>query len=97
MMKQMPFRVEKCAVERAKYRAKMAMREVVSPSEQVVRARCLQRWAVVGALTVVVVGVALTIALRDTQSLMDRYVAMMQDMPDHIICEQNGDMIYYGE
>ena len=97
MMKQMPFRVEKCAVERAKYRAKVAMRETVTPTDRVAKVRYMQRWTVVGVLAVVVIGVVLTITLRDTPTLMDRYVAVLQDMPDHIICEQNGDMIYYGE
>ena len=33
-MKQMPYRVEEGAIERAKYRAKMAVREAAHPAEQ---------------------------------------------------------------
>ena len=58
-MKQMPYKVEEGAIEQAKYRAKMAVREAAHPTER--RSHKVQwRWAsAVAMAAVVVVGVLL--------------------------------------
>ena len=56
-MKQMPFRTDVGAVERAKYRAKMAVREIAHPKEEAPH-RVQWRWAsAVAVAAVVAVGV----------------------------------------
>jgi hypothetical protein len=97
MMKQMPYRVEEQAIERAKYRAKMAMREAARSTESRPQPRYVRRWAIAGALAVAIVGVVLTFALKEEHSTMDRLIATMEDMPDHLLYEQFGDVIYYEE
>ncbi|MBR2326471.1 MAG: hypothetical protein IKA49_03825 [Alistipes sp.] len=97
MMKQMPYRVEEQAIERAKYRAKMAMREAARLAESRPQPRHIRRWAIAGALAVAIVGVVLTLTLKEERSTMDRLIATMEEMPDHILYEQCGDVIYYGE
>jgi anti-sigma-K factor RskA len=56
-MRQMPYKIEEGAIERAKYRAKMAVREAAHPTER--RSHKVQwRWAsIVAVAAVVAVGV----------------------------------------
>ena len=82
-LKQMPYKVEEGAVERAKYRAKMAVREAAHPVER--RWFGVQwRWATaVAAVAIVVVGVIGFVKYYDEiikpLSPMDELIAEMRD------------------
>lgn len=100
-MKQMPYKVEEGAIERAKYRAKMAVREAAHPVES--RTPRLQwRWAsavaVVALLVVGAIGFAKFIeSSRKPLSPMEELIAAMQTAPDEVITEWTADVVYYGE
>ena len=101
-MKQMPYKVEEGAIERAKYRAKMAVREVAHPTEHR-PFKVRWRWAsAVAMVAVVVVGVIGFMKLQDnvpqqTQTPMDKLVAQMQNAPDEVISDLAVDVCYYLE
>jgi anti-sigma-K factor RskA len=103
-MKQMPYRVEQGAIERAKYRAKMAVREAAHPTEH--PSRGVQwRWAsAVAVVAVLVVGVIGFVKYYDNYrqpeadlSPMDELLAEMQSAPDELIAEWTADVVYYEE
>ncbi|MBQ5647914.1 MAG: hypothetical protein IIV16_02180 [Alistipes sp.] len=100
-MKQMPYRVEEGAIERAKYRAKMAVREAAHPAEQ--RPHKIQlRWAtVVTVVAVIAVGVIgfMTYQEHVTKPLspMEELIAQMKSTPDEILNDLAVDTFYYGE
>jgi anti-sigma-K factor RskA len=100
-MKQMPYKVEEGAIERAKYRAKMAVREAAHPTEN--KTPKLQwRWAsAVAMVAVVVVGVIGFAKYfeewRKPLSPMEELIAAMQTAPDEVITEWTADVVYYGE
>jgi anti-sigma-K factor RskA len=100
-MKQMPYKVEEGAIERAKYRAKMAVREAAHPTEN--KTPKLQwRWAsAVAMVAVVVVGVIgfakYIEEWRKPLSPMEELIAEMQTAPDEVITEWTADVVYYGE
>lgn len=96
MMKQMPYRVEEGAIDRAKYRAKMAVREAAQPTTKLHLGYTL-RWvaASVGAVAMLVLGVVL---YYEEQSIdYEDLVSEMQSAPDDIIKEWSRDAIYYPE
>lgn len=100
-LKQMPYKVEEGAVERAKYRAKMAVREAAHPVER----RWLGaqwRWATaVAAVAIVVVGVIGFVKYYDEiikpLSPMEELIAEMQCASDEVISEWAVDTCYYLE
>ena len=100
-MKQMPFRVEEGAIERAKYRAKMAVREAAYATEG--RSHKVQwRWATAMAVAaVVVVGVIGLVKYHDElfkpKSPMEQLFAEMKSAPDELINEWAADAGYYLE
>ena len=99
-MKQMPYKVEEGAIERAKYRAKMAVREAAHPTEH--RSHKVQwRWAsAVAMAAVVVVGVFCFVKFYDTpikQTPMEKLIAEMQTASDDVIYELAADYAYYLE
>ena len=99
-MKQMPYKVEEGAIERAKYRAKMAVREAAHPTEH--RSHKVQwRWAsAVAMAAVVVVGVFCFVKFYDTpikQTPMEKLIAEMQTASDEVIYELAADYAYYLE
>ena len=100
-MKQMPYKVEEGAIEQAKYRAKMAVREAAHPIEH--RLHKVQwRWATVAAaVAVVVVGVIGFVKYYDEiakpLSPMEALVAEMQCASDEVITEWAVDTCYYLE
>ena len=99
-MKQMPYRVEEEAIERAKYRAKMAVREAAHPTEQ--RPHKVQwRWATAVAVVAVVVGVVGLVTYYDKfakpLSPMEELIAQMENTPDEILGDLAVDAFYYGE
>ena len=99
-MKQMPFKVEEGAIERAKYRAKMAVREAAHPIEH--RSHKVQwRWAsAVAMVAVVAVGVFCFVKFYDTpikQTPMEKLIAEMQTASDEVIYELAADYAYYLE
>lgn len=99
-MKQMPYKVEEGAIERAKYRAKMAVREAAHPTER--RSHKVQwRWAsAVAMVAVVVVGVVgFAKYYNDVhkQTPMEKLVAQMQGLSDDILCDLAVDAGYYLE
>lgn len=100
-MKQMPFKIEDGAVEMAKYRAKMAVREVANPAEQSPH-RVQWRWfSAVVAVAVVAVGVfafakVLEGRLQNTTP-MEQLLAEMNSASDDIIYDLSVDSGYYLE
>ena len=100
-MKQMPYKVEEGAIERAKYRAKMAVREAAHPMERTSH-KVQWRWAtVVAAAAVVVVGIVGFVKYYDEiikpLSPMDELIAEMQCASDELITELAVDRCYYLE
>lgn len=103
-MKQMPYRVEQGAIERAKYRAKMAVREAAHPTNRLLGG-VQWRWAsAVAVVAVLVVGVIGFVKYYDDyrqpkveQSPMDALLAEMKNAPDEIIAEWTADVVYYEE
>ncbi len=100
-MKQMPFKIEDGAVERAKYRAKMAVREVAHPMEQRPY-KVAWRWAsAVAVAAVVVVGVVGLVRYYDEHlrydSPMEQLIAELESAPDEVILDWSADVNYYAE
>ena len=105
-MKQMPYKIEEGAIERAKYRAKMAVREAAHPVERPSH-KVHWRWASATAavVTVVVVAVAWFVkpnndaaALRQPAlTPMESLVAQMHNVSDDILCDLAVDAGYYLE
>ena len=98
-MKQMPYKVEKGAIEQAKYRAKMAVREAAHPIERPLR-KAQWRWATaMAAVAVVVVGIVVFVEYSDAcrVSPMEKLMAQMQSAPDELISEWAVDAGYYLE
>lgn len=97
-MKQMPYRVEEGAIERAKYRAKMAIREVAHPAETQPR-KVVWRWAsAVAVVAVVVIGVIGFVTYYDEifhPSPMEQFMAEMKSAPDEVINDLAVDAYYY--
>ena len=95
-MREMPYRVGEGAVEQAKLRAKMAVREVAHPTKSAPR-RAL-RWILSGAVAMVaMVAVALIAWERSNDSYMEKFVAALESAPEELIYEQMADMVYYAE
>ena len=100
-IKKMPFKVEEGAIERAKYRAKMAVREAAHPVEQP-KVKLQWRWATaVAVVAVVVIGVVSFVKYYDDMfkplSPMEELIAELQDAPDEIVSEWAADAGYYLE
>ncbi len=100
-MKQMPFKVENGAVERAKYRAKMAVREVANPAEQHPH-RVQWRWiSVVAVAAVLTVGVFAFVKVFENRfhstTPMEQLIAEMNSASDDIIYDLSVDSGYYLE
>ncbi|MBR6655670.1 MAG: hypothetical protein IKL20_03580 [Alistipes sp.] len=99
-MKQMPYRVEEGAIESAKYRAKMAVREVAHPVENLPR-KVQWRWATaVAAVAVLIVGVVGFATLYERvkkPSPMEELIAQMKSTPDEILRDLAVDEFYYDE
>jgi anti-sigma-K factor RskA len=99
-MKQMPYKVEEGAIEQAKYRAKMAVREAAHPTER--RSHKVQwRWAsAVAMAAVVVVGVFCFVNYYDVinkPTPMEKLVAQMHNLSDDILSDMTVDAGYYLE
>ena len=100
-LKQMPYKVEEGAVERAKYRAKMAVREAAHPMERTSH-KVQWRWATaVAAVAVVVVGIIGFVKHYDEivkpLSPMEELIAEMQCASDEVVSELAVDVCYYLE
>lgn len=100
-MKRMPYKVEEGAVEQAKYRAKMAVREAAHPVEPVLH-RVQWRWAMAMTVAaVIVVGVIGFVRYYDEiakpLSPMEELIAEMQCASDEVISELAVDVCYYLE
>ena len=100
-MKQMPYRMEEGAMEHAKYRAKMAVREVAHPMQHTSH-KVQWRWAsALAVVAVVVVGVIGFVKYYDeyskTLSPMEQLIAEMQSAPDEVIDDLAVDAGYYLE
>ena len=95
-MKQMPYRVSEGAVEQAKFRAKMAVREAAHPVRPASR-RAL-RWVLSSAVaTIAIVAVALIAWERSNDSYMEQYVSVLESAPEELLYEQMADVVYYAE
>lgn len=95
-MRQMPYKTEPGAVEQAKYRAKMAVREVAHSPRKSPRGYIF-RWAAVtaGAAAMLVLGL---FVYNERQYVdYEDFVAEMQSAPDYIISELSIDNVYYPE
>ena len=100
-LKQMPYKVEEGAVERAKYRAKMAVREAAHPMERTSH-KVQWRWATaMAAVAVVIVGIIGFVKYYDEivnpLSPMEELIAEMQCASDEVITEWAVDTCYYLE
>lgn len=100
-MKQMPFKIEVGAIEQAKYRAKMAVREVALPTESISH-RVQWRWAsAVAAVAVVAVGVFGVVKFGENifhePTPMEELIAEMHNASDDIIYDFSVDAGYYLE
>ena len=100
-MKQMPYKVKEGAIEQAKFRAKMAVREAAHPTEQHLH-RVQWRWVTAMAVAaVVVVGVIGFVKYYDEiakpLSPMEELFAEMQTAPDEVINDWAADTCYYLE
>lgn len=102
-MKQMPYRVEEGAVERAKFRAKMAVREAKAaqesqPSRSIVTLKPALRWALSGVAATVLLLIAVSIFMRNQeQHGMERLISEMRSASEEVIYEQMADVVYYAE
>ena len=100
-MKQMPYKIEEGAIEQAKYRAKMAVREAAHPAEP--RSHKVQwRWAsAIAVAAVVVVGVFGIVKFGDSlfhkPTPMEELIAQMQTASDDIVYDLSVDSGYYLE
>ena len=100
-MKQMPYKIEEGAIEQAKYRAKMAVRDAAHPTEH--RSHKVQwRWAsAIAVAAVVVVGVFGIVKfgdkLFDEPTPMEELIAEMQSASDDIVYDMTVDGGYYLE
>ena len=100
-MKQMPYKMDEGAIERAKYRAKMAVRKAAHPIE-LHSHKTEWRWAsAIAAVAIVIVGVIGLVKYHEavTQPLspMEELFAQMQSAPDDLIVEWAADASYYLE
>ena len=105
-MKQMPYKIEEGAIERAKYRAKMAVREAAHPTERPSH-KVHWRWASAVAAVVTVVAVAVVwfvkpgndaaVAQKSPMTPMESLVAQMNNVSDDILNDLAVDAGYYLE
>ena len=98
----MPYKIEENAIECAKYRAKMAVRELANPTERTTTKRTI--WGFAGAfaaVAVVVVGVfgiaKFNAMLLHKPTPMEQIIDEMQSAPDDIIYDFAMDSGYYLE
>lgn len=97
----MPFKIEEGAIEQAKYRAKMAVREAAHPTEHTLH-RVQWRWATAfAAVAVVVMGVFGFVKYYDNQmrklTPMEELIAEMHSASDDIVYDLTVDSGYYLE
>lgn len=97
--KQMPYKIEEEMITRAKYRAKMAVREAAYPTKH--PSHTMQwRWASAIAMVAVVVVGAFALGeflynQKNDLSAMDKLVAEMRTAPDDVIADISIDAGYY--
>ncbi len=97
MMKQMPYRVEEGAIERAKYRAKMAVRESANGAVAPRGNRHILRW-VMSTATVAAMLVAGFFFFIDSQRVdFDEFVAEMREAPLDVVADMTAGVIYYAD
>ena len=102
-MKQMPYRVEEGAVERAKLRAKMAVREAKAAQEMQqshsgVTVKPALRWALSGVAATVLLLIAVSIFMQKRENYgMERLISEMRSASEDVIYEQMADVVYYAE
>ncbi len=98
-IKEMPYRIEEGAIERAKYRTKMAVREIANPTEHHLRTT-QWRWVSAVAVAMVVVGVVGLVKFHYEKrylSPMEELIAEMQTAPDDVIYDLSLEDGYYLE
>lgn len=100
-MKKMPFKIEEGAIEQAKFRAKMAVREAAHPTEHHslgVQWRWATAMAVVAVVVVGIIGFAKYYdEISKPLSPMEALLAEMQNAPDEVINDWAADTCYYLE
>lgn len=99
--KQMPYKVNEGAIEHAKYRAKIAIREVAHPTEQH-RTYFLHKHWISAIATMVIIGgifgfVKLTHKIFHPTPRIEQLISEMQTAPDEIIYDLSVDRNYYSE
>lgn len=97
----MPYKIEADTIEKAKYRAKMAVRNAKNPTAQHLH-RTTLRWASIAVAAVVVAaGVFGLVKYQDElfgpKISMDELFAEMDTAPDYILREWARDVYYYPE
>ena len=99
-MKKMPYKIEEGALEKAKYRAKMAVREVAHPTIHHSHAKSWRWVSAVAVAAVVVVGViGMVKHVNEAEPLtpMEELFAEMKNAPDEVIYEWASDASFYTE
>ncbi len=99
--KQMPYKIDEETIERAKYRAKIAIREVARPTEQHRTCFLRKHWIGAIAATVIIGGVfgfvKLTHKVFHPTTPIEQLISEMQTAPDEIIYDLLVDRNYYSE
>lgn len=96
----MPYKIEEGAIELAKYRAKMAVREAAYPAEHRLHAKSWRWVSAVAVAAVVVVGVIGFVKYHIESkplSPMEELIAEMKSAPDEVIREWASDASFYIE
>lgn len=101
-MKQMPYKIEERAIEQAKYRAKMAVREVAYAHTETPSRAKAWRWSISmigGAVAVAIVSLGIFFYHDTMQKDIDLndFIAEMRYMPIDVVRDMTVDMIYYAE
>ena len=97
----MPYKIDDSAIEQAKYRAKMAIREIAHPAKQHRTYFLNKRWISAIAATIVIGGIFGFVKFNHKATPhttpIEQLISEMQTAPDDIIYDLLADNTYYIE